>query len=73
VSWGWLLDKAATPAGVVVGTLLGWSKTVPGIGGAGALTFGVAVAAHSAWHWLPAYAVAAVVGGAFGLVWDRQI
>ena len=72
-SWRRLLDRAATPAGVAVGTLLGWSKTVPGIGGAAALTFGVSVIGHAIWHWVPAYAVAAVVGGAFGLMMDRRI
>ena len=73
--WTWrrLLDGAATPAGAVVGTLLGWSRTVPGVGGAAAVTYGLAVFVHSAWHWVPVYAVVLAVGGAFGLMMDRRL
>jgi hypothetical protein len=53
--------------------IVGWSRSLPGIGGAGAVTYGLAVVAHSAWHWVPVYAVAALVGGAFALLMDRQI
>jgi hypothetical protein len=58
---------------VVVGTALGWSRTVPGVGGAAAVTYGAAVTVHAAWHWLPVYAVALVVGGVFALALDRQL
>jgi hypothetical protein len=58
---------------MVVGTVLGWSKTVPGVGGAAALTAGLSVLAHAAWHWVPLYAVALVVGGVFGLAMDRRL
>lgn len=73
--WTWrrLLDRAAAPAGAAVGTVLGWSRTVPGVGGAAAFTFGVSVVAHSAWHWLPLYGVALVIGGVFALALDRKI
>jgi hypothetical protein len=58
---------------VVVGTVLGWSRSVPGVGGAAALTAGVSVITHAAWHWVPVYAVALVVGGVFGILADRRI
>lgn len=73
--WSWrgpghrLLLALATPAGLVVG----WSRSLPGIAGAGGITTGTAVIVHSAWHWVPVYAVAALVGGAFGLMMDRRL
>lgn len=73
--WDWrkpghrLLLALATPAGLVVG----WSRSLPGIAGAGGITYGAAVLAHSAWHWVPALAVAALVGGGFGLMMDRRL
>ena len=72
-TWRGLLDRAATPAGVVAGTVLGWSRTVPGIGGAAAVTFGAAGAAHAIWHWLPVLYPALVIGGVFALLLDRQL
>jgi hypothetical protein len=73
--WGLrkLAHKLATPAGRRVGVALNWSKTVPGIGGAAALTFGVSVIGHAIWHWVPAYAVAAILAGTFGLLIDRRL
>jgi hypothetical protein len=57
----------------VAGAVVGWSRTLPGIAGAGGVTAGTAVIVHSAWHWVPAYAVAALVAGAFGLMMDRRL
>lgn len=73
VPWRILGRRAALAMAGPAGMVVGWSRTLPGVGGAAALTFGTAVIAHSAWHWVPAYAVAALVGGTFGLLADRRI
>jgi hypothetical protein len=63
----------ADAAGYATGRALSLLPLVPGLGGAGAVTFGAAVLVHSAWHWIPVYAVATVVGGAFALLLDRRL
>lgn len=73
LSWKRLAGRLATPAGALAGRALNWSRTVPGVGGAAAFTSGVSVVAHSAWHWLPVYGVALVIGGVFGLAMDRRL
>lgn len=73
LGWKRLLDRAAAPAGAAAGTVLGWSRTVPGVGGAAAFTFGAAGAAHAVWHWLPMLYPALVIAGVFGLMMDRRL
>jgi fatty acid desaturase len=66
-------DAAAAPAGAFVGTLMRWSATVPGIAGAAALTWGVAMVVHGVFHQVPSLGAALVVGGVFGLLADRRL
>ena len=58
-------------AATFAGTVVGWSRTLPGVGGAAAVTAGLTVVAHAIWHWLPGYGVALLAAGAFGLLIDR--
>lgn len=73
VPWRIMGRRAALAMAGPAGLVVGWSRTLPGVGGAAALTYGTAVIANSAWHWVPAYAVAALVGGAFALLMDRRL
>jgi predicted phage tail protein len=50
-----------------------WSATVPGIAGAAALTWGVAMVVHGVFHQVPSLGAALVVGGVFGLLADRRL
>jgi hypothetical protein len=60
-------------AATAAGTLVGWSRSLPGIGGAAAITYGCAVIVHGLVHQVPALGVAALVGGAFGILMDRRL
>jgi hypothetical protein len=64
-----LADAAATPAGTVVG----WSLKLPGVLGAGAVSYGTAAIVHGLAHAVPEFAVGLLVGGVFGLLIDRQL
>lgn len=61
-----LADIASVPAGTAI-------RGIPGVGGAAAVTCGAAVIVHAAWHWIPWYGPAALVGGLFGLMIDRGL
>ena len=61
-----LAGAAAVPAGTAI-------RGVPGVGGAAAVTFGLAVGVHAAWRWMPVYGPATVVGGWFLLMIDRRL
>lgn len=65
---GWSLKAAGW-----AGTLVFWSRSVPGVAGAAGVTLGLAMIVHAAWHWIPAVYVAALVGGVFGLLADRNL
>jgi hypothetical protein len=65
---GWGLAAASA-----AGTVVRWSRSVPGIAGAAGVTIGAAMITHSIWHWIPLLAPALAVGGVFGLLMDRQL
>lgn len=73
--WSWrrpghrLLLALATPVGLVVG----WSRSLPGIAGAAAVTYGVSAVVHGLVHQVPELGVAALVAGGFGLMMDRRL
>ena len=56
--------RLADLAGAATGRLLGWSRSVPGIGGAGLMSY-----AFWGWHHLMGYGVAAL----FLLMLDRRL
>ena len=64
---------AAGRAATAAGTLVRWSATVPGVGGAAAVTVGVAGLAHAIWPVLPMGYAVALVAGVFGLRLDRRL
>jgi len=65
---GWA-DRAATPAG----TLVRWSASLPGIGGAAAVSYGVAAVVHGVFGQVPELGAALIVAGVFGLLADRRL
>jgi hypothetical protein len=72
--WRLLLrSRPVLAAAAAAGTVVGWSRTVPGVGGAAAVTYGVAVTVHGVFRQVPALGVAALVAGAFGLLADRRL
>lgn len=62
---GWSLGLA-TASGTLV-------RGVPGVGGAAAVTAGVAMIVHGVFGQVPAAGVALAVGGVFGLMIDRGL
>lgn len=65
--------KAADVAGKVTGRALAWSATLPGIGGAAAVSLGAAMVAHGVWRALPEWGVGLLVAGVFGIMADRHM
>jgi hypothetical protein len=65
---GWGLAAAGA-----AGTVVRWSRSVPGVAGAAGVTIGAAMITHAIWSQIPLLAAALVVGGVFGLLMDRQI
>lgn len=65
---GWGLAAAAA-----AGTVVRWSRSVPGVAGAAGVTIGAAMITHAVWPRIPLLAAALAVGGAFGLLADRQL
>lgn len=59
----------AAPAGAVVG----WSVNLPGIGGAAAVSWGLADVVHAVVPQVPALGVLTVAAGVFGLIADRRL
>ena len=62
----------ARAAGYLTGAALRLLPSLPGVGGAAAMTTGSAVIVHDVFRQVPALAVAALVAGAFGLLRDRR-
>lgn len=73
--WSWrrtalrAVDAAAVPAGTVVR----WCRSLPGAGGAAAVSYGAGWTAHSVWHPLPLWGAVLLIAGAFGLMMDRRL
>ena len=65
---GWGLAAASA-----AGTVVRWSRSVPGVAGAAGVTMGAAMITHAIWPAVPLLAVALAVGGVFGLLMDRQL
>lgn len=65
---GWGLAAASA-----AGTVVRWSRSVPGVAGAAGVTIGAAMITHSVWPRVPLLAAALAVGGVFGLLMDRQL
>ena len=65
---GWGLAAASA-----AGTVVRWSRSVPGVAGAAGVTIGAAMITHSVWPRVPLLAAALVVGGVFGLLMDKRI
>jgi len=72
-SWRRLAHSWGLAAAGTAGTLVRWSASVPGVAGAAGVTIGLAMITHGVFHQVPELGVAAVVGGAFGLLADRQL
>lgn len=68
-----LADALAVPAGSVVGTAMGWSSLLPGVGGAAAVSWGAADVVHSLAPSVPMLGATVLVAGIFGLVMDRRL
>lgn len=64
---------AAEPAGRLVGTLVRWSATVPGVAGAAGVTIGAAMVVHGVFRQVPELGLVAAVGGVFLLALDRRL
>ncbi len=62
-------DALAVPAGTVVR----WSASLPGLAGAGGVSYGVAAVVHSVFGQVPVLAVAVMVAGVFALALDRRL
>jgi hypothetical protein len=65
---GWSLRAAAA-----AGTVVHWSASLPGIGGAAAVTVGVSMIVHGVFRQVPELGAAALVAGVFGLLADRRL
>lgn len=64
-----LAGTLATPAGTVVR----WSASLPGVLGAGAVSYGVAAVAHSLAPRVPLAGMIVAVAGVFALALDRRL
>jgi hypothetical protein len=62
-------DALATPAG----NLVRWSASLPGLAGAGGVSYGLAAVVHSVFGQVPVLAVAALAAGVFALALDRRL
>jgi hypothetical protein len=62
-------DTLATP----VGTLVRWSASLPGLAGAGGVSYGCAAVVHSVFGQVPLVAVAVLTAGVFALALDRRL
>ena len=67
------MHRAALTLAAPAGTVVGWSVNLPGIGGAAAVSWGLADVAHSLIPVVPVLGVLAVVAGVFGLMIDRRM
>jgi len=68
----WSLAVAGSAA-TAAGRAVRWSATLPGLAGAAAVSFGVAMVAHGVWHALPETGVGLLAGGIFALAADRHL
>jgi hypothetical protein len=68
-----VLHGLGLAAAGAAGTVVRWSRSVPGVAGAAGVTIGAAMITHAIWSQIPLLAAALVVGGVFGLLMDRQI
>lgn len=68
-----LADKASTPVGSAVGTVLRWSMSLPGLAGAAGVSYGSAAVAHGLVHRIPEVPAAVLVAAVFALALDRRL
>ena len=64
-----MADALAVPAGTVVR----WSMSLPGLAGAGSVSYGLAAAVHGLVPRVPELAAGLVVAGVFALALDRRL
>ena len=64
-----IADALAVPAGTVVR----WSMSLPGLLGAGGISYGLAATVHGLVPRVPELAAGLVVAGVFALVLDRRL
>ena len=64
-----MADSAAVPAGTVVR----WSMSIPGIGGAAAVSYGAAAVVHGVFGQVPELGAGLLAAGIFGLLADRRL
>jgi hypothetical protein len=72
--WRWpsplrVADALARPAG----TLVRWSMSLPGVAGAGAVSYGLAAVVHGLAPRVPELAAGLLVAGVFALALDRRL
>jgi hypothetical protein len=58
---------------VPAGTLVRWSMSLPGLAGAGAVSYGLAAVIHGLVPRVPELAAALAVAGVFALALDRRL
>lgn len=68
-----LADRVSVPAGTAVGTVLRWSASVPGLAGAGGVSYGLAAIVHAVFGQVPLVPVAVLTAGVFALALDRRL
>ena len=72
-AWRGLLHRWSLAAAGAAGTAVRLSATIPGIGGAVAVSVGAALVVHGLLSQVPALGVGVLVGGVFALLVDRRL
>lgn len=65
--------KVAEALAVPAGTLVRWSMSLPGLAGAGAVSYGLAAVVHGLVPRVPELAAGLIVAGVFALALDRRL
>lgn len=76
VRWRWRFPSLWPVAGALAtpaGTLVRWSTPLPGLAGAGAVSYGLAAIVHGLVPRVPELAAGLLVAGVFALALDRRL